>query len=894
MAIDRKEKLILINGLDRTEEIDSIEVGDEYTSVTFLEEPGNPCAYRSSAVVVITHPDVLDPSLYQVRQDGKTVSGLSCLLRFRRSLFEFYVYEKDGEIRSASSKELEVHASCLSDRKAAECFSYLKELSKLDRTSYEDEPSLRERYSQLDFIDEDSLLAFYLKPEGKTLKKYPERPLIFPYGGNESQFKAVRLALSNQLSVIQGPPGTGKTRTIMNIVANLLAEGKTMLIVSSCNSSVESLWERLEESGLGYLTAFLGSSVNKEYFLQNQPSYPVRQEAAVATNGLRIKDIQARLDKVFSLEEELSKKRQRLRDLEDETRYFEAFCEDNEIQLEEFRGRVKDSDKLFDMLAKLLTIQNNSRVKLFFFRMRCGLPLFLTKKKKPAEIVTLLKDSLYKMRKEGYEEDIAELEEELSGVSSERLLSELEERSKAVLGKALSQRIRKERPVFTEEDLRKNGSGVLKEYPVVLSTTSASASSLQYVKYDYLIMDEASETDVAAGALALSCAANAVIIGDDRQLPDIISTEEQCTELFGRYSLDGRYEMRTGNSFLKSISTLVGEESVTMLREHYRCDPRIITYCNRKFYGGKLIAMTETGKDPIEVIKVKRDPEESDDYSNKRECEVILSEVLPSLYAVDDKDIGIISPYTRQVELIKSRLEDRAVEVSTIDSFHGKEKRVIIFSAVDDQLSPYVDDGEFFNVAVSRAKEKFILVVSDSPQARKGNITDFIDYSEYLEGKLEDGPFYAVFDLLYGRNAEKRRETLHDQLRIKEQDTDDLAMNVILEVLKEQSLGEVRVVSHYPLRELLRHPDKKRLGEKEYSYVTNHLTHLDFLLYKAVSKKPLLAIEVEDRDERGRRQLSKDRLKDSILVSYGLPVLRVSSLDNDFKEKVTEALKAAL
>ena len=79
------------------------------------------------------------------------------------------------------------------------------------------------------------------------------------------------------------------------------------------------------------------------------------------------------------------------------------------------------------------------------------------------------------------------------------------------------------RRIFSEEDLWKESSEFLKEYPVILSTTFSSRSSLNSdVVYDYLIMDEASQVDIATGTLSLSCAKNAVIVGDTRQLPNIV------------------------------------------------------------------------------------------------------------------------------------------------------------------------------------------------------------------------------------------------------------------------------------------------------------------------------------------------------------------------------------
>ena len=82
------------------------------------------------------------------------------------------------------------------------------------------------------------------------------------------------------------------------------------------------------------------------------------------------------------------------------------------------------------------------------------------------------------------------------------------------------------RKKFTKEDLRKDPYSVLAEYPVILSTTFSSRNSLNSnVVYDYLIMDEASQVDIATGALALSSARNAVIVGDTKQLPNIVTND---------------------------------------------------------------------------------------------------------------------------------------------------------------------------------------------------------------------------------------------------------------------------------------------------------------------------------------------------------------------------------
>lgn len=96
----------------------------------------------------------------------------------------------------------------------------------------------------------------------------------------------------------------------------------------------------------------------------------------------------------------------------------------------------------------------------------------------------------------------------------------------------------------------KNPYDILNEYPVILSTTFSSRDSLNdNVVYDYVIMDEASQVDIATGALAMSCAKNMVIVGDTNQLLNVVDkhTEIRADVIFNQYNLSKGY--RFTNSF---------------------------------------------------------------------------------------------------------------------------------------------------------------------------------------------------------------------------------------------------------------------------------------------------------------------------------------------------------
>lgn len=67
---------------------------------------------------------------------------------------------------------------------------------------------------------------------------------------DSSQQQAIVAVRSGENLVVEGPPGTGKSQTITNIIAELLAEGKTVLFVSEKIAALEVVYNRLESAGL--------------------------------------------------------------------------------------------------------------------------------------------------------------------------------------------------------------------------------------------------------------------------------------------------------------------------------------------------------------------------------------------------------------------------------------------------------------------------------------------------------------------------------------------------------------------------------------------------------------------------------------------------------------------
>ena len=86
--------------------------------------------------------------------------------------------------------------------------------------------------------------------------------------------------------------------------------------------------------------------------------------------------------------------------------------------------------------------------------------------------------------------------------------------------------LRKPRESYTVNSFKHNFKNFIKDYPVILSTTHSIMNSIsENYLFDYLIIDEASQVDLVTASLALACCKNVVIVGDVKQLPQIVGND---------------------------------------------------------------------------------------------------------------------------------------------------------------------------------------------------------------------------------------------------------------------------------------------------------------------------------------------------------------------------------
>lgn len=152
---------------------------------------------------------------------------------------------------------------------------YYKEIAKI-KDSDNNESSEDYLTKQLNriIIRKNDLLDIFFSNKMQEIALKNDSSLIFPFGTNLSQRKAVINAMNNRVSIIQGPPGTGKTQSILNIIANLIIQNKTVAVVSGNNEAIKNVLEKMQKNNYDFLLSLLGNEKNKQEFFNSQKDHP--------------------------------------------------------------------------------------------------------------------------------------------------------------------------------------------------------------------------------------------------------------------------------------------------------------------------------------------------------------------------------------------------------------------------------------------------------------------------------------------------------------------------------------------------------------------------------------------------------------------------------------------
>lgn len=536
--------------------------------------------------------------------------------------------------------------------------------------------------------------AFFgdLLSQPKRKKEYPIT--LIDKKINLDQLLAINNAMKYPIAYIQGPPGTGKTNTILNTIVTAFFNEKTVLFASYNNHPINGVFEKL--SGMNYMgrrilfpVLRLGNTDKvKEAIEYIKNVYRLAQTITVYESTLdrnkddrieRAKKLSTLLKKYEDVLD-LKERRETLNRMMDYQARLKAslemvpFQEDlQNRQLNQVQKKISEAGEITDKAA--IALLDDDLRELYKY-------LFYTS----ARYIQKLDDPKYK--------DLRYI-----------LFEEKEEKQVASFSKYLSK----------TDNIKK----LQKIFPVII-TTCISAHKLGQPEpmFDMIIIDEASQCNTAISLVPIIRGENLMLVGDPQQLNPVILLDEMTNQkLRKKYNVADEYDYRK-NSIYKTYLACDAVSDEVLLHNHYRCNPKIIEFNNKKYYNSRLnICSNNAEQNPLVYIDVRNERNNVKNTSCQEAAEIVRYACLNK-----DKSIGVITPFVNQKKLIEDAIQREGLQnviCGTVHAFQGDEKDVVLFStAITDQTQAGTyewlkNNKELINVATSRAKDKLI-VLSDS------------------------------------------------------------------------------------------------------------------------------------------------------------------------------------
>ncbi|MDE6060901.1 MAG: AAA family ATPase, partial [Clostridia bacterium] len=859
---------------------------------------GKAYKYNKSSIEWLTNATSIDVSNKILYFQNKRLNCVKEILNFGSWI---KIVFEDDEIRSYSADKIKIVRNRINDSDVRSLLDYLKDISATIDESLDEQTGFIQRELERIEVSEESVLSYFLK-DLQPIQKGVREPLIFPFATNLSQMRAVMNALQYNISAIQGPPGTGKTQTILNIIANLLIRNKKVAVVSGNNEATRNVQEKLANAKLAEISAFLGNTKNVKAFFEQVQLYPKFE----LRNDIRFDNREfAAIGNCIS---KIYKNRVRFSELNQEIAEYEAEKNKNDLFYKSIKNIPKELLKWNMSAAK--TLELAAYLEILFSKQRIGLfdklrLRFSYKLRNPKTTLNNLSNAIIYLQNRFYQVKLKELDFEKKQIQSvlnneynSKLLFDFERLSMWKLKNCLADYYANlNHREFNIKNYRRQFSDFSQRYPIIFSTTHALRMCSNSNLFDYVIIDESSQVDLASAVIAMSCAKNIVFVGDIKQLPHIVKScdRQALKDVFEKYSLPD-YLDYSRYSILQCLTAKYGDILPNvLLDEHYRCDSQIIGFCNKRFYNGKLHIQTEHQSNcGLKIIATQSHL--ANGRINSGQVEIIQSQILPEL---EDSNVGIVAPYRKQVELIKSTLSNPDILVDTVHKFQGKERNIMILSTVSDRVTFYEDEEKIdflnnenlINVALSRAKQKLYVIASNEMLNQEGSImNDLARYAKYYCGSdaMEKSQVNSIFELMYDEYSPILNDLKKRLLHLSEYQSENIVATVIQDICKSEKYGCIDFRFNYPLRNVIKSELLSDIEDRQ--FVEHENAHCDFVIYNKIDKQVRLVVEVDGKQHNFEIQHKRDERKDRLLNAANIRVLRIKTTDVDCVNKIKQAL----
>ena len=615
------------------------------------------------------------------------------------------------------------------------------------------------------------------------------RPILSGAELSQAQTRVLRRAEHRPLTLVIGPPGTGKSFTIAQLILDAVARGQTVLLSSKMNKAVDVVVEKLMPH-LGNLTVILRGGDRRyrdelKQFLDNlfdgtgappkpRPGEIEMLEERLGAADAELAQLDGEIEHLLGAETEWSKIAARLARLGPATYNEDAAADLGADELRQTHAEMQQLARQHLPLLSWLAARKRQRLARELGE-QLGIP------------AARLREMPHIVEREATRADLADCNAELDhhdelnalltrharlradrGALVGELLAtrrrdaladalRLNRRTLALFKTALEARSTAEQDkIFAELDF----SALLRTFPIwaVTNPHAAELLPLEREMFDLVVIDEASQCDVASALPLLFRAKRAIVCGDPKQLRHLsFLREDRQAALASQHGLSAsqrsQWNYRT-HSLLDVVNgALPSQDDVVLLDEHYRSLPQIIEFSNQRFYGDALRVMTRRpdtiGVRSLELRKVNG-KRRKEGY-NVEEVEAIIKEIEKIAKAEAKKDprakssIGVLSPFRDQVNYLTrtlaSRLKPRIIQdhdiiFGTAHTFQGDERDVMLVSFCADPTShrsslTFMNQENLFNVAVTRARRRQVIFTGLDPRNLPPNhlLTEYLTYA---------------------------------------------------------------------------------------------------------------------------------------------------------------------
>ena len=661
-------------------------------------------------------------------------------------------------------------------------------------TQIAEKPSGVYRETVLNLINEEYTQSKPTDTQQKTLADFfPVTPLSL----SDAQLNVIKNVENAKLVSVFGPPGTGKSQTIVNLAAHLIANGKTVLVASRMDKAVDVVAERLNELGAPFLALRAGRlNYQKELSMQLQDLLANKVDLDDgAENSIfcdvsdmeellkAISDMEKKSEKIIKLEEEWTGLKEQI-DLEKPMHLNPVFIK-NVLKEDEIKTVENSINSLSENMEKsgfftgiknMSAIGNLKRIlrvnnfdvnnenlatlknELEYAKLICRARMIETEIQNTGNI-HVLSEQIRNMKKKQKRLAIDILKTKRRQALKGLMQDPVKRQRLFVHSKSLVERKKNlQNRLLETEDFRP----LLEAFPCWCVTTYAVSGSLPMKPglFDVVIIDEASQCDIASCFPILYRAKKAVVVGDDKQLPHLSFLEKAKEQSFlSQYGINDRYQLmwrfRTNSMF--DLANYYSMHPV-LLDEHFRSLPPIINFSNKEFYGGRIRVMrrNDNTKKVLETVVVPEGKVDFDATRNLPEIEALVKR-LHEIVVEDERknpetpvSIGIISPFRAQVEQLKISvakvlseymMEKHQIEIGTAHTFQGDERDIILTSwAYANNSFPqsliFLQKPNLFNVAITRARYQMINFISKDPrELPEGLLRSYLGYVQEYEDR---------------------------------------------------------------------------------------------------------------------------------------------------------------